>query len=716
MKKEILLSILLFCTLSVYSVPAKKGITKMLTLLDGTTITATLCGDEYGHYWKSDDGRKFRLDDNQIAKEITDSEFVELSQKKAKRMSSANKSRSKRLQGARRVGTFGSYIGEKKGLVILVEFNNLSMKPANTQMEFDDMFNQVGYRKHRHIGSVHDYFYDQSYGLFDLSFDVVGPVQVSHSYSYYGQNNSAGDDKNACSMVIEACNMVDSLVNFADYDWDGDGEVEQVYLVYAGYGENAGASSDTIWPQEWQLSEGADYGDGEGAITLDGVLIDTYAVSCELAGKYGSDINGIGTACHEFSHCLGYPDFYDTDYSGGVGMKAWDVLDQGSYNGPNYHGEVPAGYTSYERWVAGWLEPTELRPGEPVDSLKPLNDYPQAYIAYNDNNPDEYYLFENRAPSRWFSYNTSAKVSKKGMLVIHVDYNADSWINNTPNDNPNHQRMSVVCANSNAHNYTGNLYPYYANDSLTNKSTPATDLYVANKAGKKYLPVSIHNIKVEADGNVTFTADEPYYKPLGPVIDPESEDIVFYESFNKCNGTGGNDDLWSGGVANSASKFVPDNEGWTSNKYFGGYECAKFGTSTVAGEVTSPEFEYTGDVTIHFNAGAWNSSSEPKELTVSINSEPVEVFEMERGEWTAYKLSATLEGLTTITFTPGKRFFLDEVVVFKTEEVDDAIKTVNKDKANDNRIYSISGQYIGNDMNTLPSGIYIKNGKRMLKL
>ena len=73
------------------------------------------------------------------------------------------------------------------------------------------------------------------------------------------------DDMHPATMVIEALKLADSQVNYADYDWDGDGEVEQVYVVYAGQGEADGGAANTIWPHEWKLLSSANYyGDGTG--------------------------------------------------------------------------------------------------------------------------------------------------------------------------------------------------------------------------------------------------------------------------------------------------------------------------------------------------------------------------------------------------------------------------------------------------------------------
>lgn len=146
-------------------------------------------------------------------------------------------------------------------------------------------------------------------------------------------------------MVAEACLAADSEVNFADYDWDGDGEVDQVFVLYAGLGEAAGGDDDTVWPHMWNLSS-SDY---RKSLTLDNVKVDTYACSSEMTKDYDTFgypdiVSGIGTFCHEFSHCLGYPDMYDMNYKN-FGMATWDLMDYGNYNGKGF---IPSGYTAYE--------------------------------------------------------------------------------------------------------------------------------------------------------------------------------------------------------------------------------------------------------------------------------------------------------------------------------------------------------------------------------
>lgn len=342
------------------------------------------------------------------------------------------------------LGQSQKYEGKKKGLVILVNYSDLKMKSTNTREAWDDQFNQNRYNKNNHYGSVRDYFYEQSYGKLDIEFDVVGPYTVSKDWRYYGKNSDTGSDIHPCQLVTEACKLANPDVDFKDYDWDGDGEVDQVFVIYAGYSAASGYDEDAVWPHEWHLAYGAYYGDGQGALMVDGVRVDNYAVSAELRGTTGSNMDCIGVAVHEFSHCLGLPDMYDVKSSGTQCMDYWDVLDQGCYSGPGWAGEVPTGYSAYERYFAGWLEFEELKDPKRVSGMKNLGDTAQAYIYYNKNHKNEFFIMENRQAKAWFRYPANAH----GMLIYHVDYDKSAWESNGVNSEASHPRMVFIPADN----------------------------------------------------------------------------------------------------------------------------------------------------------------------------------------------------------------------------------------------------------------------------
>jgi len=114
-------------------------------------------------------------------------------------------------------------------------------------------------------------------------------------------------------MVIEACRQLNPEVDFLQYDRDGDGYIDNVFVVYAGRGEASGGSPDCVWPHAWNLSSaepGSQY-------TFNGVRLNLYACSNEWElSDHGKGFRpvGIGTFIHEFSHVMGLPDLYSTEY------------------------------------------------------------------------------------------------------------------------------------------------------------------------------------------------------------------------------------------------------------------------------------------------------------------------------------------------------------------------------------------------------------------
>ena len=438
------------------AMPAQQGWFTVKTS-SGATIRVCQRGDEHGHWLEDMQGNAYHQTPSGAVK-LDASELQQIKQHRQAWVQNDQKRREDRRAGLQKGNILGRHPAlasgaeDKHGLVILVQFADYGFK--FDQAELDAQYNEPGYHEWGHIGSVKDYFRDQSYGQFELTFDIIGPYTLSRNRSYYGQNFNQGDyaseDQHVGEMVIEACQLADADIDYSRYDWNGDGEAEQVLILYAGGGEHQlGAKSDLIYSKEWTLTHNKNYlGDGTGAQTLDGTRIDNYAVICELntPDREAAGLNGIGNACHEFSHCLGLPDFYDTKNNGGSGMTHWDLLDYGSYNGPTMNGEVPAPYTAYERWFCGWLEPEVLNQDTPATSatLPCLQDQPTAFRIPNPDHADQYYLLENRQPRGWDSY--TAGSSAHGMLVIRVDYSAQAWAENTVNSVPGRQRMTYLPA------------------------------------------------------------------------------------------------------------------------------------------------------------------------------------------------------------------------------------------------------------------------------
>ena len=352
----------------------------------------------------------------------------------------------------RREPAQSAFLGERHGLIILVSFPDISFQDEDYLHVWHDFANQKGYADNGAQGSVSDYFHDQSYGQFQLTFDVVGPVEVAHEHAYYGMNKDWGEptgwfDQNVGELVEEACRGVADQVHFADYDWDDDGEVDQVFVLYAGHGENDYWSKDStvIWPHKASLITDWGYKDG---LQLQGLCINNYACSNEI--NRNNKMAGMGTFCHEFSHCLGLPDLYNTENGGSI-VGSYDLMDQGCYNGNSW---CPVGYSSYERYACGWLTPVEVSnphitkgfdpDGEVtrtlgIHAVNPLIRYPNACLYRGSPKSNDYYLIEYRLKESWDLY-----IPEEGLLAWHIDYDEQAWHDNTVNNEPDHLRVTYM--------------------------------------------------------------------------------------------------------------------------------------------------------------------------------------------------------------------------------------------------------------------------------
>ncbi|MCR5049523.1 MAG: M6 family metalloprotease domain-containing protein [Paludibacteraceae bacterium] len=469
MKKLYLFILLSAATIAANAVPAKPG-WQTRTQADGTTIEVQLVGDEYSHYYINKQGQEVRLNKLGMFEVVAEQPSPAAHQAR----------RAKAYQARRANKVFGlSPNLAPRGIVILVNFADSvgKMAPAHTQEVFNELCNSsyctVNTHKGIQYGSAAEYFADQSNGTYRPIFDVFGPVTLSKEFSYYGNNivvNGEETDEYATDAVIEACILADLQIpelNFANYDSDNDGYVDFVYVIYAGKGEAAGGVPSTIWPHNWSIDaviRSSDYPSiySINQTKLDGVYLDTYAMSAELDNK--DKLGGIGTLCHEFGHVMGLPDLYDTGYNTNhqnhLTPNEWDIMDMGPYNGD---GHCPPNYDPWEKFFFGWVDP--FNPGEQAMHFKlypngtPNYNVMQMNVPGTKKAPTEvgrsYYL-ENRQQTGWDTY-----LPAHGMIVWAVKYKADAWMSNTPNNTANNPLFTIICSDGTiigSENPEGNVF------------------------------------------------------------------------------------------------------------------------------------------------------------------------------------------------------------------------------------------------------------------
>lgn len=384
-------------------------------------------------------------------------------------------------------------LGDVRVPVVLAEFSDVSFQDGHDIDQFAKHFNASSYTDEGGPGSVRDYFIAQSDSAFRPTFDVVAKVKVSQSRRYYGAN-SGGSDIRARAYISEA---VDSAIahgtDFSPYK-NANNEVF-VVVIYPGHGEQVSGEAEQLWAAYYYSM----------SHTVSGLKITSGLVMDELA-DYGAGemFDGIGTFCHEFSHALGLPDFYNTNGQTGIfGMDAWDIMDYGQFN--NYT-RTPVGYTAYEREFMGWMKIDTLENRKQIVSLSPLGgkNGTRAYRIPNqkDRSGNEYYLLENRQRSDWF-----LSLYGEGMLVMHVDYSPSAWSSNSVNNNASHQRMTIIPADNaltplaqRSSYYKGDPFPGNTNNTeLSSTTTPCDTAYIGN-----YMNIRLNNIHRDANRNIVF--------------------------------------------------------------------------------------------------------------------------------------------------------------------------------------------------------------------
>jgi len=542
--QRLLLTVYTLCALAFLlpAAPARKGLLN-LRQPDGTTVQAFLSGDEHGHLMTTSDGCALvqdaegwwcyarydyyghRLNTGEHAG-APDTPGEVIAASRSIPYDLLHRRREARLmqfrplqtrQAARTRGAEGS--GVRHGLIILAQFQDLEFK--YTRSDFEQLINGSG------PATALSYFKDQWKDSYTFRFDITDIVTLPHEYAWYGANDEDDQDKNGAQLIVDACEAVDPGIDFSTYDNDGDGEVDNVFVFYAGPNESEGAGDNYVWPHMWYVQSGA-------GITFrrDGVLIDNYACTSELRIDDNLEtfttLATIGTFCHEYTHTFGIMDLYDSDDegSGGYAEALWssiDLMDAGNHNDS---GKTPPGYSAVERWFFGMSEGKPLTEGK--HTLRPVQENGDFFYLETDDE-DEIYLLECRQAKGWDAY-----IGGSGLLLYHIDLSNrpagestsagkvitawSRWNLNEVNARPDHQCVDLIEPDPDAReqyqtvvknkNYAAihtlashAFWPWADVSVLTCDTDPAFRFWSEADS-----PLGLADIRRNDDGSVTFTA------------------------------------------------------------------------------------------------------------------------------------------------------------------------------------------------------------------
>ncbi len=411
-------------------------------------------------------------------------------------------------------------IGQRRVLIILMGYQDLQF--SKSKSEFYNLFNEEGYYEDNARGSVKDYFLSVSYNQLQLDSDIYGPYTTDHDMAYYGKNQGMkGEDSNTYALFEEAINKVSQEADLSLYDGDNDGFIDNVHIIFAGYGEEAGAASNAIWSHEATFYR---------PYEIQELKIDRYSCAPELRGNSGNGITRIGPHCHEIGHALGAMDYYDVNYASNgefLGTGEWDVMASGSWNN---EGVTPADFNPYVKaFNFGWISLNSLPTGE-VKILPSYIDKNNYYILKSSEYGD-YYLLENRSRK-----NLEDGLPGEGLLIYHVHSDIVNAGNDINVSAP--QKLYLVCASSKSPqpnktpasygeiNSDGCPYPGSSrNMNFGQSSIPKAFFWDDDVCG-----IELNNITLNQDGVIVLTNNS-----VGASYEPIDMKNLFFEGFENEN-------------------------------------------------------------------------------------------------------------------------------------------------------------------------------------
>lgn len=736
MKKISLLTIAIL--LGTVSLMARPGFSKPVDIPqpDGTTITLLMHGDEFRHFMTTADGFTvvkgedgfYRYADKGadgqlkattiVARNVDERDDSQLSflANRKKMISPEMTLYQKEMRGRvlqmqrdytslekrkNRAGNIWDPIDYSnfKGLVILVEFSDRKFSLDDPKSFYQRLTNEKNlhdtsrdYYPVDVTGSARDYFYENSLGIFDPTFKVVGPVQVDMKSTEAGGKNVS--NQVIASLLKKVMSQVDNEIDFKEYDLDGNGYIDMCYFIFAGYGSYMqGNNENYLWPHANDFSQSARW----FGMRYDGKYFGRYACSVELmdheayAGSH-QYLDGIGTICHEFSHVLGLADHYDTDYSeNGLAKHPgdWDIMASGT--DLNY-GLTPVGYNAFERYILGFTTPVEIN-AEGIYNLPPFNTSNECYILPSGAD-NEFFFIENRQQQRWDRF-----LPGHGMLVWRADLSdAYAWKNNLVNVNPDNMHFELLSAAP----YNDLVTPYTPfpgkgnNTDLTTESTPGLNSSKHTKA-----PFNLYGITESTDGIISFEASKQ--KRFQTIIedfetmDPTTADATDIKGVF-CN--------WN--LTKATIEPVSGDYGY-------GQQLVKIGkngyleSDPLTASAKSLSFDvWNGNVMVRLSVkakgpeeDAWHAISSTETLAKNATTTITVNVTISAGSQFRITTQATNSSAAT---------YIDNITFTTKDANTDAVESIQVAHRNNSQTYNLNGQKVGNHYR----GITIRNGKKHL--
>ena len=613
-------------------------------------------------------------------------------------------------------------IGEKHALVILIQFRDVKFKKSPS--EFNDLFNEKNHNRNGACGSVRDFYDFASKGKLDYVSHIYGPYTASADMRYYGRNVNGGNDANALELAIEAIENLPTDIELSIFDNDKDGTVDNIHIVFAGYGEEAGGSANAIWSHAYPYVL--------PIVHSSGFTFERYSCTPELKGNSGNQISNIGVICHELGHTLGAMDFYDTDYEANgqyEGTGKWDIMANGSWND---NGRRPANFNPYVRaYNFGWSEVVDLSEGNLGERV-----IDESYISSNDviyristkDNTSDYFLMENRQQIGF-----DMALPGSGLMIYHVHPKIEQLASTNTINASHPQALYPVCASFSQPknrdygeiNSSGCPFPGISNNRFfTPQSNPTAISWNGTEA-----VVGINNIESDINGIVSFLIGSKNDTIVGKDT-INNNAYIYKESFENGLDTGFSvlsitgREIWN---------CYPNNSFWASTemipKAVDGRKILTLfsgkNTQRACSEIISPTIEVE-------KGGMYNLTLQVQSRAVPMGRKPcMNIYKIEEESSTLiYTQNDTCTQWKTITIPitvnsekiqykiygeiSSGGLFVDDIIIYKDINTDINREEVGSIDESVSPIYNVTGMRVNSTRSNLPTGIYIQNGKKFV--
>lgn len=379
-------------------------------------------------------------------------------------------------------------------VTILMQFpDNWADTLRHSPARFDSMLYSTGvytegpYR----AGSLNDYFLENSYGDYDVRGSIVGNRWYTSQYNYSRYYDGNYLLSKGAQLARENIQQLDPYVDFRDYDLDGDGYIDAMFMVHAGADGADNGDVNCLWSHAIPTFN---YRTDDGVVIRGVTNVPEFAMVTETRD---TTLCCIAVMCHELGHLVGLPDLYDySRYTWGVGY--WGLMGYGAWGAGGNTPWSPSHMEAWSKVEAGFVEPIVITGNVRNLRIPPVQTDPVIYEVWQDGrNSDTCFYIENRQQIGFDS-----PLPGPGLLIWHFDRGAGAW----------HDRVDLE-EDSTFHLDRGNGVrpdPHYYHPELGADSDPLpgswnrtafNDTTVPNSRRRNGTPtnVNICNIRLEGD-------------------------------------------------------------------------------------------------------------------------------------------------------------------------------------------------------------------------